>query len=206
MVSPSSDRACNAVLWATRVVPSILSPAVYTNDPKQTVQRTGLSWRMKDQLDVTILFHFLCAQHVSDINISISGACDCVVELPHRSSCSQFVVCWKSVVAGFGWCTFCRLVIQQHSRRLLKMDILMSETCWVQKKWNKIVSDIKLVFHSSSITMMHGPINVRFTTGLSVRFDPLTAVTMKVNLLWDFNHNVLEMYQVSKKPAPKTPG
>jgi len=27
---------------------------------------------MKDQLDVTcILFHFLCAQHVSDINISI---------------------------------------------------------------------------------------------------------------------------------------
>ena len=31
------------------------------------------SWRMKDQLDVTcyILFHFLCAQHVSDMNISI---------------------------------------------------------------------------------------------------------------------------------------
>ena len=31
-----------------------------------------LSWRMKDQLDVTCyLFHSLCAQHVSDINISI---------------------------------------------------------------------------------------------------------------------------------------
>ena len=30
------------------------------------------SWRIKDQLDVTCyLFHFLCAQHVSDINISI---------------------------------------------------------------------------------------------------------------------------------------
>ena len=31
------------------------------------------TWRMKDQLDVTcyILFHFLCAQHVSNINISI---------------------------------------------------------------------------------------------------------------------------------------
>ena len=24
-----------------------------------------------------------------------TGACDCVDELPHRSSCSQFVVCWR---------------------------------------------------------------------------------------------------------------
>ena len=43
------------------------------------------------------------------------------------------------------------VVIQQHSRRLLKMDILMSETCWAHKKWNKIASDIKLIFHSSNI-------------------------------------------------------
>jgi hypothetical protein len=42
------------------------------------------------------------------------------------------------------------VVIQQHSRRLLKMDILMSKTCWTHKKWNKIASDIKLVFHSST--------------------------------------------------------
>ena len=35
-----------------------------------TVHRCD-SWRTKDQRDVTILFHFLCAQHVSDINISI---------------------------------------------------------------------------------------------------------------------------------------
>ena len=38
------------------------------------------------------------------------------------------------------------VVIQQHSRKLLMMDILMSETCWVHKKWNKTASDIKLVF------------------------------------------------------------
>ena len=43
------------------------------------------------------------------------------------------------------------VVIQQHSRKLLMMDILMSETCWAHKKWNKIASDIKLVFHSSTI-------------------------------------------------------
>ena len=38
-----------------------------------------------------------------------SGACDCVGELPHRSSCSQFVVCWIFGAAGFRWCSFCRL-------------------------------------------------------------------------------------------------
>jgi len=53
------------------------------------------------------------------------------------------------------------VVIRQNSRKLLMMDILMSETCWAHKKRNKIASDIKLVFYSSAITMMYGPINVR---------------------------------------------
>ena len=44
---------------------------------------------------------------------------------------------------------------------VIVIDILMSETCWAHKKWNKIASDIKLVFYSSTITMMHGPINIR---------------------------------------------
>ena len=43
------------------------------------------------------------------------------------------------------------VVIQQNSCKLLVMDILMSETCWAHKKWNKIASDIKLVFYSSAI-------------------------------------------------------
>ena len=46
------------------------------------------------------------------------------------------------------------------------MYILMSETCWTHKKWNKISSDIKLVFYSSTITIMHGPINVGFLNAL----------------------------------------
>ena len=53
------------------------------------------------------------------------------------------------------------VVIRQHSRGLVKMDILMSETCWAHNNWNKIANDIKLVFHSSTIAMMHGPINIR---------------------------------------------
>ena len=123
-----------------------------------------------------------------------SGACDCV-ELPHRSSCSQFVVCW-SFCCGWYLVVFvlqasaCNTgttqnqphqssntqrtenkttdVVIEHSRKLLMMEILMSETCWAHKKWNKIASDIKLVFHSSTITMMHGPINIRLTSPVSV--------------------------------------
>ena len=54
------------------------------------------------------------------------------------------------------------VVIQQNSGKLLMMAILMSETCWAHKKWNKIASYIKLVFYSSTVTMMHGPVNIRF--------------------------------------------
>ena len=137
---------------------------------------------MKDQLDVTCYFFF--TSYVLNVFRTLiypsSGACDCVDELPHRSSCSQFVVCWIFGAAGFRWCSFCRLqpitcilfhflcaqhvsdingcasafktsttqnqphqisntqrtennttdvVIQQQSRKLLMMDILMSETC-----------------------------------------------------------------------------
>jgi len=48
-----------------------------------------------------------------------------------------------------GWTCFS--LQQQHSRKLLVMDILMSETCWSHMKWNKIASDIKLAFYSSTI-------------------------------------------------------
>jgi hypothetical protein len=131
-------------------------------------------------MSLAILFHFLCAPHVSDINISIIRSLrlccwittsvvlflvHCVLELvlqasacktnttqnqPHESSNTQRTEKKTTDV-----------VIQQHSRKLVMMDILMSETCGAHKKWNKITSDIKLVFHSSTITMMHGPINIR---------------------------------------------
>jgi len=57
-----------------------------------------------------------------------SGACDFVVELPHRLFCSLFVVCWRFGATGFEWCPCCKP---------------------------------KLVSYSSTITMMHGPINIR---------------------------------------------
>ena len=81
-------------------------------------------------MSLAILFHFLCAQHVLDINISIFRSLHKITQRTENKTTD--------------------VVIQQHSRKLLKMDILMSETCWAHNKWNKIASDMKLVFHSST--------------------------------------------------------
>jgi len=112
------------------------------------------------------------------------GACDYAAELPYWSLCSWFVVLevrcgWVGVVSVLQPATripfqpnhtesptqrtkniTTNMVIKQHGRKLLMMDILMSETCWAHKKWNKITSDIKLIFYSSTITMMHGPVSI----------------------------------------------
>ena len=117
-------------------------------------------------ISLAILFHLLCAQHVSDFNIynirSLRLRCwittsvvvfsgHCVGDLvPHQISNTQ----WTEN-------TTTDVVIQQQSRKLLMMDVLMSETCWAHKKWNKIASDMKLVFYYSTITMLQGPINIR---------------------------------------------
>jgi len=43
------------------------------------------------------------------------------------------------------------------------MDVLTSKTCWALNNGIKKASDIKLVSLYSTIKMMHGPINIRFT-------------------------------------------
>jgi len=43
------------------------------------------------------------------------------------------------------------------------MGIVMPEKCWAYKMYNKITSGIYVVFYSSFITMMQGPMNIRFT-------------------------------------------
>ena len=53
---------------------------------------------------------------------------------------------------------------QHHNCKLLMMGIVVPETCWAHKKHNKIISGIKLIFYSSVITMMHGPMDIRFSS------------------------------------------
>ena len=137
-------------------------------------------------MPLAILFHFLCAQDVSDINISIITSLRLCCWI--TTSVVLFSVhCVLEIWCGWVWvaeASACNtgttqtqrhqisntqrtenkttdVVIQQHN--LVMMDILISETCWAHKKWNKIANDIKLVFHSSTITMMHGPINITLT-------------------------------------------
>ena len=105
-----------------------------------------------------------------------SGACDYSIELPHWSYCSWFDVCWRYGVLQPATRiplqpnhtesnthrtrnNTTNVVIEQNSRKFLLMDILMSETCWAHKKWNKIASDIKLVFYSSTYNVFNININ-----------------------------------------------
>ena len=125
------------------------------------------------------LFHFLCAQHVSDINISIIRSLrlfcwiTTLVVLFLVRCVLEFQYGWVGVVSMLQ-ASACNMdttptqphqnsnthrtknnmtnvVIQQNIRKLLMMDIVMSETCWAHKKWNKVASDFKLVFYSSTI-------------------------------------------------------
>ena len=96
------------------------------------------------------------------------------------------------------------VVIQQNSRKLLMMDILMSETCWAHKKWNKIASDFKLVFYSSTLSLSLslyiyiyiflwrcGP--TRAMTSSLLRFlDHKQDLPQSVGLLWTSDQCVAE--------------
>ena len=119
-------------------------------------------------MSLAILFHFLCAQHVSDINISIIRSlrlfCWITILFLVRSVL-EFRCGWVGVVSVLQAEAYntdttptqphrnsnthrtknntTNVVIQQNSRKLLMMDTLMSETCWAHKKWNKIANDIK---------------------------------------------------------------
>jgi len=134
-------------------------------------------WKTKLML-LANLFHVLCTQHVSEINIAIIRSLRlcclittsvvlfsvrCVLEMwggwvwvvsvlqaeacntdntqtqPHQISNTQWTENKTTDV-----------VIKQHSRKLLLIVVLISETCWAHKKWNKTSSDIKLVFYSST--------------------------------------------------------
>ena len=91
-------------------------------------------------MSLAILFHFLCAQHVSDINRSIIRSLQLfcliitLVVLFLVRCVLEFRCGWVGVVSVLQASHRTKnntnnVVIQQNSRKLLMMDILMSETC-----------------------------------------------------------------------------
>ena len=61
-----------------------------------------------------------------------SGACDCIFDLPHRSFCSQFVVCWRFGVAGFGWSTTCASACKTNNTKYQPQQKLQYTMNWEQ--------------------------------------------------------------------------
>ena len=77
------------------------------------------------------------------------------------------------------------VVIQQQSRKLLIKDILMSETCWAHKKWNKIASNIKLVIYSSTlyIHIQDSKRNYMFLNSHKI-LSPFSSVVILQETVW----------------------
>ena len=115
-----------------------------------------------------ILFHFLCAQHVWDISISIIRS----LRLFYWITTLVVLFLVRCVLefrcGGVGVVS----VLQAEAQLVLQPAprILMPEIRRAHKKWNKIASGIKLVFCSSAITMMHGPMNLRYLNTLNYVF------------------------------------
>ena len=155
-------------------------------------------------MSLAILFHLLCAQHVSDINISIFRSlrlCCWIttsVVLFCKDGCfSISVTTHRKVTLMLKHPSLQNkttdVVIHQHSRKLLKMDILMSETCWAHNKWNKMLN------HPSSIICLY-LLNARWGV---LRVWQLDFSTWQGVLLWQnyrhyFNVNTCVPFSMLK--------
>jgi len=93
------------------------------------------------------LFHFLCAQHVSDINISIIRSLRLFCWITTLVVCCWFEVCWCFGVVGLVWYLRCRLKPAT--------QIVVSSWWWIYlcpkhveriRSEIKMASDIKLTF------------------------------------------------------------
>ena len=102
------------------------------------------SWIKRDQLDVTcFIISLFNAQHVSDVNTFILRSLRLI-----RSVISWVVLLWYELSCGLagvvwypdaGWSTT-HEITQQISRKLLRMDVLTSETCWAVN--NEIIKQV----------------------------------------------------------------
>ena len=133
------------------------------------------------------------AQHVSDVNTSIFrslrllGALLWVVVQPtlgyhitNRQSRYITPTCLKSAHYSLH-------NNAPSSRKLLKMDVLTSETCWAAD--NKS-SAINLVNRYSNIKMMHGPIRIRLITmSLAIRI-----INLSTRQSWMFSFTPRPLY------------
>jgi len=78
-------------------------------------------------MSLVLLFHYLMLNVFRKIIHPSSGACDLFVELFHGLYCSGSMCVGVTLWFGCGGTT--QEITQQISRKLLRMDVLTSETC-----------------------------------------------------------------------------
>ena len=117
------------------------------------------SWIKRDQLDVTcFIISLFNVQHVSDVNTSIFRNLRLICWVISWDVLLWFDVCWCYIVVWLGWCVIrmqaealqhqhtsnhsntTHEITQQISRKLLRMDVLTSETCWALN--NEIIQQV----------------------------------------------------------------
>ena len=150
------------------------------------------SWIKRGQLDVTcFIISLFNAHHVSDVNTSILRSLRLICWVISWVVLLWFDVCWCYVVVWLGYCGIrmqaealvqhqhtsnqsntTHQITQQISRKLLRMDVLTSETCWALN--NEI---IKLVFLYSTRSYYFGP-----NSGT----DPFTEKRYFIIICYDF--------------------
>jgi len=98
-----------------------------------------LSWIKRDQLDVTcFIISPFNAQHVSDVNTSILRGLRLICWVISWAVLLWFDMCCCYIVVWLWWCG---IRMQAEARRkLLKMDVLISETCWALN--NEIIKQV----------------------------------------------------------------
>ena len=97
------------------------------------------------------------AQHVSDVNTPIFSSGSAYTRTPHHQQTIPLRNTSTPQISLHNNAT--------SSRKLLKMDVLTSETCWAVN-WHNKASVIKLVYLYSNIKMMHGPIRIKYSFAL----------------------------------------
>jgi len=117
--------------------------------PTRCTNVSNLFWIKREQLDVTcFIISLLSAEHVSDVNTSILRSLRLICWVISWLVLLCFDVCWCYVVVWLWWCGIrmqaeaciriphhpsqsntTHEITQQISRKLLRMDVLTSETC-----------------------------------------------------------------------------
>jgi len=143
--------------WWRFHFPSVCGPELVHGDPKYCS-----IWIKRDQLDVTCFFISLfTAQHVSDVNTSIFRCLRLICWVISWVVLLWYDVCWCYGVVWLGWfgirmqAEACKRISHQHtsnqsnttheitlqiSPKLLRMDVLTSETCWAVN--NEIIKQV----------------------------------------------------------------